>query len=299
MTKMNNPQIKYLLAIVLLWLTFSVSAEKTEKQAEGRGIYYGTRDDSPAVCKARALENARVDALGKAFGTIVSQNVMTSESEGTENNHSQFLSLTSSEVKGEWLKDVTEPKYETTINDDNTLTVTCTVKVLGREIANECPPFETVTLRGRCEKQYASSEFNDSDDMFLWFKAAADGYVQVYLTDETDNVAGILPYDGSEVREVKVKAGEEYVFFSRDDLSYEFGRPKRYQMSTDHQVEFNKIYVIYSPNPFSQPVMKKERRSLPPMLSIKDFTDWRLRLQRNDPKLGVKQLNIRINGPRP
>lgn len=294
--KKVNSLIKYMLAIVMLWLTFSAYADKPEKQSEGYGVYYGTRDDSPAICKAHALENARVDALGKAFGTIVSQNVMSSESAGTEREHSHFLSLTSTEVKGEWLKDISEPKYDITVNDDNSFTVTCTVKILGKQITNECPPFDAESLRGRPEKQYASSEFKDGDDMFLWFRASADGFVQVYLIDESDNVAGILPYDGSEIRDVRVKAGEEYIFFSKEESRYEFGKPKRYQMSTDRQVEFNKIYVLFSPNPFASPTMKKERRSLPPMISMKDFTEWRLRMQRNDPKLGVKQLNLKING---
>lgn len=296
MIKMRDFKLRFLISIIVSFLSLMVYAATSEKQAEGHGIYYGTRDDSPAVCKARALEDARVDALGKAFGTIVAQDVVISESEGSERNHNHFLALASTEVKGEWLKDLSEPKYDISVNEDNTLTVSCKIKILGRQITNECPLFEALTLRGRPETQYSSSEFNDGDDMFLWFRPSVDGFVQVYLVDESDNVAGILPYDGSEIKDVRVKGGDEYIFFSREDVKFEFGKPKRYQMTTDRQVEFNKVFVIYSPNPFSQPSLKKIKRSLPPMISNKEFTEWRLRIQRNDPKLGIKQLNIRING---
>lgn len=270
-------------------------AKPTEKESVGVGVYYGTRNDSPETCRNAALEMARIEAIREAFGTIISQSIQSFAIENNGKSDNKFLSLSSSDVCGEWLKDLSEPKFEVEYNSNNTLTVTCRVKILCRELVNECPSFRTETLRGVPDKKYAATEYNDGDDIYLWFSPSADGFIQVYLADESGMVAGILPYDGSEIKEVRVKGGEEYIFFSKATSPIEFGQAKRYQAYTEQSVEFNKLYVMFSTEPFAPPIMKKPRRSLPPMLTIKDFTEWRVQNQRRNPKLGIIQLNIKIN----
>lgn len=286
---------RLILTLFIVLVGISAHAKPTEKESVGIGTYFGTRNDSPEACRNAALEMARVEAIRAAFGTIVGQSIQTVDmlKNGVESNH--FLALTNSDVCGEWLKDIEEPKYDVEYNSDNTLTVTCKVKILCREIANDCPPFKAETLRGVPDRKYAANEYNDGDDIFLWFSASTDGYVQVYFADESGTVAGILPYDGSNVKEVKVKGGEEYIFFSKNTSPAEFGNAKKYQAYTEQQVEFNKMYVMFSPEPFAAPIMKKTRRSLPPMLPMKEFTEWRVQNQRHNSKLGVLQLNMRIN----
>lgn len=280
------------LFIVLVWV--AAFAKPTEKKSVGIGTYHGTRNDSPEFCRNTALERARIEAVREAFGTIVAQSVQSVVmlQNGVEDNH--FLALSNSDVCGEWLKDLEEPQYEVSYNPDNTISVTCKVKILCREIVNECPPFKAETLRGVPDRRYAANEYNDGDDIFLWFSPSCDGYIQVYFADESGMVAGILPYDNSNVKEVKVKGGEEYIFFSKTTSPSEFGNAKKYQAYTERQMEFNKMYVMFSPEPFAAPTLKKTRRNLPPMLTMKDFTEWRVQSQRHNPKLGVSQINMII-----
>ena len=54
-------------------------ADAQVKKVKGEYTYYGDKNDSPAMSKRKALEGARLDALSKEFGTIVTQDVLQSD----------------------------------------------------------------------------------------------------------------------------------------------------------------------------------------------------------------------------
>lgn len=66
----------------------------------GNYTYYGDINDSPAECKRKALEGARIDALSQEFGTIVSQDVLQADRIDSNGESNKFLSLSATEVKG-------------------------------------------------------------------------------------------------------------------------------------------------------------------------------------------------------
>lgn len=60
-------------------------------------------------------------------------------------------------------------------------------------------------------------------------------------------------------------------------------------------IEFNKIYVVFSPSYFAKPVMRA-RNSMEelPSMSEDDFSKWLVKSRRNDSKMGVRQMNLKI-----
>ena len=123
------------------------------------------------------------------------------------------------------------------------------------------------------------------------FNSAADGYVNVYLQDESGKVYGLLPYPRDSKSEVHVKKDRKYLFFRGNDN--EFGPSDEMIMTASDNKEYNRIFVLFSPSPFSRPVMEVDASGIPSMKSD-DFSKWLIKARRNDSKMGVRAINIEI-----
>lgn len=181
------------------------------KNVSGCYTYYGDQNDSPALCKAKALEGARIDALSKEYGTIVSQDVMQSDHINSSGERNNFLALSSTEVKGEWIANSGDPVYQVSLSSDECLIVSCSVKGTAKAISNEAVEFEAVALRNGIP----TTEYIEGDDLFVKFSAPVDGYAAIFLMEQTGKTYKMLPYSTTPGQEIKVKKGYDYVFLMK------------------------------------------------------------------------------------
>lgn len=288
---MTNTFRTILAALSVLLPTLYVAAQG-HREISGESTFYDDGTLSRVECMRRAAEQARIDALAKAFGTIISQDILQADRVTSGRETNDFLSLSSTEVKGEWLGDTSEPQYEFSRDAQENLIVTCRVKGNAREISNQSVAFEALVLRNGDRKVHASTSFNDGDDMRLLFNGASDGYLCVFLQDETGNVYCLLPYPRDTKSEVKVRKDRDYIFFKAGDN--EFGPSEELIMTAGDNAEYNRMFVVFSPNPFMRPVMSANGTGLP-SVSTKEFTKWLLRARRNDRRMGVQAVNLIIN----
>lgn len=275
-------------------LSPTAHASAPVKTVVGEYTYYGGKNDSPADCQRMALQLARIEAL-KEFGTIVSQNTFTSSSESNEGYETRFLSLSESEVKGEWLKDEGEPEFTRSFSDDGTLVVKCRVKGLARALSNEAADFETLVLRNGNDRKNADTNFRHDDDLYMYFSSPSNGYVSIFLQDESGDVYTLLPYPHSDVDRIRVKKGFDYVFFDTTKAGSDFGAVEPITVTTDGATEYNKVYVVFSPETFSAPPSRFIGEGLPPVTDGESFSKWLVKSRRNDPKMGVKSIMIKID----
>ncbi len=282
-------------AVVAIFMATTAVAASPVKTVKGEYTYYGDKATSPAECKRLALEGARLDALAKEYGTIVTQDVLQADRIDSKGEANKFLSLSSTEVKGEWIADDGEPEFEITLDKDDNLVVRCKVKGKAREISNESTEFDARGLRNGTKPGNASTDFYDGDDLYLYFTAPVDGYVSVFLSLEDGNVYQMLPYLSDTKGEAKVKRNYDYVFFDPTKAEGTFGTPDQFRIATAGVIEFNKIYVVFSPSYFAKPVMRA-RNSMEelPSMSEDDFSKWLVKSRRNDSKMGVRQMNLKI-----
>ena len=282
-------------AVVAIFMATTSVAASPVKTVKGEYTYYGDKATSPAECKRLALEGARLDALAKEYGTIVTQDVLQADRIDSKGEANKFLSLSSTEVKGEWIADDGEPEFEITLDKDDNLVVRCKVKGKAREISNESTEFDARVLRNGTKPGNASTDFYDGDDLYLYFTAPVDGYVSVFLSLEDGNVYQMLPYLSDTKGEAKVKRNYDYVFFDPTKAEGTFGTPDQFRIATAGVIEFNKIYVVFSPSYFAKPVMRA-RNSMEelPSMSEDDFSKWLVKSRRNDSKMGVRQMNLKI-----
>lgn len=259
---------------------------------KGESTYYDNGTHSKMECMRLALEQARIDALAREFGTLVSQDILQTDRISGSREHNDFLSLSSTEVKGEWIADDGEPEYEFSHDAEANLIVKCRVRGKAREISNESANFKAVVLRNGTSELNADNRFRDGDSMYLLFKGACDGYMAAFLQDEGGHVFQLLPYPGDAKSRVPVKNGRDYLFFSADKAAR--GEPvEEILLTAPYAVEYNRVYVIFSPEPFSRPVMTHDPGSLP-VMDTPDFSKWLVKTRRADPKMGMKVINVEI-----
>lgn len=289
--------LRHITLISLFILAAGVMALRADNpvvSVEGTYTYHGEPSDSPADCRRKAAQGARVEAL-RQFGTIVSQTVMQTESDSGTEATSRFLSLSESEVKGEWLGDEGEPTYDMGFDPDGAIYVTCRVRGRARAISNRAADFETKVLRNGTDLRHADTRFRDGDDMYVYFRAPGDGYVQIYLEDEGGNVFALLPYPRSATDRVRVRKGREYMFFDASTAGTEFGTVEELVLTAGRAQEYNKVYVLYSPNEYSMPPVHYAADGVPPSIDSESFASWLIRSRRNDPDMSVKSTVVVID----
>lgn len=287
--------IKRILCIVtVLLFSACLSAQKVEKVC-GEYTYVAPENVTLEEAKTTALERAKLEALAEKFGTVVSQSNSTIVNNNEDSSKVDFFSLGGSDVKGEWIETSQEPTYEVNYKD-NTLIVKASVCGKAREIRNAGISFCAKILRNGLDPKYENDEFHSGDDLFLWFKSPAKGYLVVYLLDESQTVYCLLPYKSNESGKVEVKANKQYLFFSgKNASSDEQAQVDEYTMTCDHSVENNKIYLIFSSNEFIKANdMDDSMHALPRQLSFKDFQKWLVKNRTHDREMSVEVKNITI-----
>lgn len=272
------------------------------KKVSGTYTYYGDPNMSIKDVRAAAIENARVQALAKEFGTMITQNTLQQENLKGVDEQSSFMQLNTAEVKGEWLEDLEEPKILREELANGMLIIEAKVYGRARAISNEAIDFETLTLRNGTEKRFADTRFKEGDDLFLYFKAPSDGFVAVYLVDEQQNAFCLLPYGGDNDGQQPVVHDKEYVFFSPQH-QYDVPKGNIDEMTMtcgDERFERNQLYVIYSPNSFTKAVDEKGKQisndlQLPRQLSFKNFSQWMSKCCARDKQMNRKVIHLLIN----
>lgn len=286
---------KQIISIAFFVLTAFVAAADDTRTVTGEYTFYGDDNTTPKEARFRALEGARLAALAKDFGTIVTQSVISDESLKSGKEDTYFRALSETEVRGEWISDIGEPEYKVTYDGDGHPVVYCKVKGLARPISNNAADFDVAVLRNGSQLRNSDTRFNSGDDMKLYFKSPLDGYVAVYMVGDDRMAYTLLPYSDGSVGSIKVKHGKEYVFFDKEKALKEHGIVDEIVLETDRTVEHDRIYVLFSPNPFVKANDNYTSESLPRSLSFNDFHKWFTRLRKNDPTFGCKIIDIVIN----
>jgi len=262
----------------------------------GEYTFHSDGSQTGAECRRLALEGARTKALEREFGTFVSQTVLMQQQQQAGHSDDYYATLSSTEVKGEWVETIGEPEYDFSVDDDGCYTVTCRVKGRARPLSNKAVDFEALALRNGSDRRHADTDFRAGDDLRLCFLAPVDGYVAAYLVGADRKAYCLLPYMDDADGRMPVVHGREYVFFD-SGLKYDgAGTVDELMLDTERPQELNQLYVLFSPKPFNRALAKASSEAAPPELSFEDFSRWLTRTRRNDPEMGLRVINLRITG---
>lgn len=293
-----------ILFILLLAIVAPAAMAQKEVTVEGRYRYVMEDNETQAQAQAKAIDQARFEALREKFGTYITGTGMSSVVDGK----SKYVQVGMNEVKGEWIRDLETPKVTREIDPSTgQIIFTVVVRFKARERLNEAVEVEAKLLRNGTTLKFADTEFNSGDQMYLWFKAPCDGFLTVYIEGEGDTVYRLLPYNRSRNKSYPIKGNKEYVFFSQNHIyGNETKRLVDEQLMTASSVmEWNRICVIFSPNEYtispdsdgSTVSGKKEGINLNKAernreLPKKNFQEWLGKCRTRDPKMNYLPIDI-------
>ena len=286
-------RLRYVFILLMLLNLLSISAQEIEK-VHGEYTYLVPDNVSLEEGKRTALERAKIQALADAFGTLVSQNNSTIIKNENGKSSVDFLSIGGSDVKGEWIETIGEPKFDI-FYESNMLTIKVTIVGKAREIKNANIDFEAKLLRNGTEEKFESDEFRNGDDLYLYFKSPINGYLAVYLLDEnTQQVFCLLPYKSSGEPAYKIVHDKPYIFFSCQKAEENPNEVDEYTMTCEHSIEQNTIYIVFSPNMFAKAFAEDGSIGLPRQLPLKEFQKWLGKCKAKDTNIQEKKKVITI-----
>jgi hypothetical protein len=267
----------------------------------GKGTYYAPANVTIEQAKQIALDRARMDAIEKKFGMIVSQQNSTVVTNENGKSSVIFISVGGSEGKAEWIGDSQDPKYDDIkhIKDasgEDMMIVSVSVCGEAREITKAGIDFSTKILRNGTEAKYEDDKFKHKDDFYLMFRSPVNGYLAVYLSD-MEKVYCLLPYMNEGSGKRKIKSGKDYVFFSEKHAEpSETNTVTEYILTCEKQIEQNFVYIIFSPNEFTKAndYRAENETVLPRELSYVDFQKWLSNNRKRDKDMEVRIISVTI-----
>ena len=289
---MRNKSVLFAFLFVLPIMAFS----QRERNVSGEYTYYLPSNVTIEQAKIKAEQRAKIAALIKEFNQTVYLNDMSVLSNQGLNELDIYYSFGITETRGEWISD-RKPTEFIIDTEDGELFVKATVLGVAREVVAAKTMIDAKVLRNGIEPKFESNAFKDGDDLYLYFRSPADGWLCAFLIDRISNVVYcLLPYRNSPEGSVRIKHDKEYVFF-RADLNQPGGNiVDEYTMTCENSGEFNEIQVVFSLNQFSKPVGGEfDLADQPLTFDLESWNRWLSKCQTKDKDMVVEKRIIRID----
>lgn len=284
--------MKRITTFLFLCISLLTWADNKTQTVCGEYVYYAPADVSIEEAKRIAIDRAKLSALAETFGTLISQNNISVIRNENEHSNIDFKSLSTSEVKGEWIEDTKIP--ETIISyEKEMLIVKANVCGKAREISQAAISFSTKILCNGKEDKFESTNFKDGDDLYLSFQSPVNGFLAIYLIDDNEQTAFcLLPYSKDNDGQVQIEHGQRYVFFdSKSVPEKDRNAVDELTMTCSKSIEHNLIYIIFSPNAFTKANDNLKNDSMPRELPFTDFQHWIIKNRNIDKEM---QMEIKV-----
>lgn len=288
--------VRQLLLFIFIAIGLNCIAQKV-KNVSATYIYYAPETITLEEAKKVALDRAKIQAIADEFGTIISQSNSTVITNKNGESNIGFISIGGSDVKGEWIETIDEPKYDISYKQDQ-LIIVCSVRGKAREIISARIEFIAKPLRNGTSLKYESNEFRDGDDMYLYFQSPVDGFLSVFFVDEvTQMVYCILPYRNSDGKPMQVKADKQYILFSKEDGDVnEQIYIDEYVLTANNDFEYNDYYILFSPEQYTKALLRtNDSEMLPKTISLRDFQKWLAQTKIQNTRLSLQKITIKIS----
>lgn len=248
---------KTVLFFISIFLMSPVAQAGDIKKIRGSAEYFSPETESPGDARRRVIEMAQIDALEKAFGTALTERTM--HLSDTQNGHTANIahSFGESQVNGDWIQNLSEPEITVMPVDNGNMYY---AKVYGEAREVKYNKID-VNCRLLCngtdpdKDRLRGDILYDGDEMYVYFTSPVDGWLSIYLIDDDDErtTQRLVPYDNQKESAYPIKANREYVFFSKKTAEPQYvDFVTRMVVEARKKVDVNDLYVIFSPNEFSQ-----------------------------------------------
>lgn len=282
------------LILALLSVAGSYAGPRTKK-VRAEYTYYIPANVSPDAAREIAIQRAQAQAIADEFGAVVTQSSTVRIEAENENVNTDFLSIGGSELKGEWIETIGEPKIEY-ITDGKDIALRVEISGVIREIESAKVPFDVKILRNGTSDANESEGFRSGDDLYVSFRSPSGGYIAIYLIDTENQAYCLLPYQGQENGFFATKANRRYLFF-HPDFAEGIEKDMVDEIVTDTSLakERNRILTVFSPNKFFKATDRQTEKDVPRNLSYAEFQKWLANLKKRDVEVSIIETAITIS----
>jgi hypothetical protein len=258
--------------------------------------------------REKAREQAIINAIESAFGAYVEKDADVD----IEDGEVRFRIIGHTLVRGDWLKTISEKfeeenrKIRGRKNRGEEVWISCKITGKIRRIDRPETALEFTPLN--CPDPVCRTyDFMDGEPFYLSFRTPVDGYLSIFMTDESRRVYRLLPYQKMPeeyLNAVPVTADDSYLFFlNEEDYDYFSGfsymMTDEIVMSTREKEEFLDLFVIFSTTDFKKPLLTREEEVernfvVPKSLGLEKFEEWIADNRINDPAFLYKRVTLTI-----
>lgn len=285
------------LAVICVGLFLPVALHPRTKVVTTEYIYHVPANVAPDQAKEIALSRARAQAIADEFGFLVTQSTSVMIDAHNQDSETDFLSLGGSELKGEWIEDLSDPEFEY-LTDGADIAIRVKIKGRIQEITGPKIPIDAKILCNGVTDAHEAERFISGDDLYISFCSPINGYVAIYLIDPSDSAYCLLPYESQTNGIFQTKANHKYLFFHPD---HSFGiKPEIVDQVIVYatEQERNRIMIVFSPNKFYKGADTKTDAESPRIMTYDNFKKWLSDLRKKDPDLTLTEKAILINPQR-
>jgi hypothetical protein len=292
------PSTRSLPLTLAFLVAHALSAQKVQEASATYSIVL-SRTATMADTETQCIEQARLKAVGDAFGYTVSEITLARVLDTRDSFEDNFSVLTRTSVEGEWLGD-TEPPVVQWNCVGNDYKVTATVHGKIRAFAEKAKAQVEFHATTPGEGQ-ARNEFRHGQTLHAVFRSSHKGHLSVYFVDHTEGkVYRLFPAAAyGTLDHLPVEGDRTYVLFDRAHASQFPGHPAVSELNVEvpagkPQV-IDELVAVYSPKPYSKPLLSlpNDPQELPTM-DFDRFEAWLTDLRKREREAVAKRKQVTI-----
>lgn len=288
--------MRYFISLILILNTGLLFAQK-EKKVNGTYTMELPRNLTMEQLEQRCLEQARLKAIGDAFGYTVSETTVDNTQEGNAGLNNSFAVLTKTNVQGEWLRDESEPVFTWEPKDKN-LKLTVAVQGIVREFPKTGKAKIEIHLSNDSQLLNELTQFKNGQDLFATFQSSSKGNLSVFYVDHSsDEVYRLIPSASSnDLNSVQVVSDKKYYLFqspspfpeNKSIPQLELGLP------AGKDIQMDELVFVFSPKEFRKPSLTLNKDAQMYWMKLDDFEQWKTSAVQSNPEAVIKAVAISI-----
>ena len=295
---MSGPVLRPWITAVAVLFAVMANAQK-ERQAEATFSLVLSRTVTMEALEAQCIEQARLKAIGDAFGYAVSQLTLSRIMDTRDRLEDNFSMLTRTSVEGEWLGD-TEPPVVNWTCTDGEFSVTATVQGRIRACGEKAKAQVAFHASGTTDDR-PREEFRNGDGLHAHFRASHAGHLAVFYVDHAaGRVYRVFPAAADAALDhLPVQADRSYLLFDPAHTKQFPGHPAVtplvLEVPDGKPQVVDELVAVYAPDAFSKPLLSVPQGPQDlPALDIEPFENWLMELRRRAREAVVKRTQLAV-----
>lgn len=253
------------------------------------------RNLSMEQLETRCIQEAKIKAIQKEFGTRNSQVTVNNVKEVNGAFSEEFESRITQQENAEWLKDLEEPVIKWTYGA-NSLSVEVTVTGIIQSFPDEGNVSLKIETASDESFSNPTTDFKSGASFYMNLIASSSGFVTVYYKSSDNNrVYRVLPKN-SNMNMCEIAPDKKYYACTNHQKteSQLDSEGLRFYLGDNVNFQTDELIVIYSKKECVKPILSLEAKDEPYGLSFSEFTDWKLGLYKSNNQVTIKTIPIFI-----